>query len=458
MSVSGSGLEAVQAAAERYAHDHHCPSITWGLVVDGQLAHTGEVGTVDGSAPTDDTVYRIASMTKSFTCAAILTLRDEGALSLDDPITLHAPELAVVALASGGPIRIRHLMSMASGIATDDAWADRHLDITDDELDLAIAGGVFFAAAPGTVWEYSNLGFGLLGRVVKRATGRRVQDVVSERLLGPLGLTSTTWLQPEHPGWARPHVSWEGESAEPDPVAPLGDGEIAPMGGLWTTVADLARWVTFLDSDAPGPLSLASRREMQEMQRYAGMRDIAGHAAPTGYGFGLVVRHDADLGRTVAHSGGLPGYGSNMRWIAGRGLGIVALANVTYAPMSGFTYEALRILWDNGDVPAASRPDAPLVDALGRRLVRLLADWSDDEADALFTDNVALDLPYDRRRAAGERLMVSCGGLLEIVDVVADSATSGMVELAHPSGVPVRIDLQVAPVLPPRIQLYGLPD
>jgi len=460
---STNGIAAVQAAAERYAHEHRCPSIAWGLVVDGQLAHTGSVGTVGDAAPTADTVYRIASMTKSFTCAAILTLRDEGVLSLDDPITMHAPELSVVVPPSDGPLRIRHLMSMASGIATDDAWADRHLDITDDELDTELASGVLFAVTPGTAWEYSNLGFGLLGRVVKRATGRRVQDLVSERLLGPLGLTSTTWTQPDHDRWARPHVSWELEAAEPDPVAPLGDGEIAPMGGLWTTVADLARWIAFLDSDGdgdgdgPGPLSLASRREMQEFQRYAGVRDIAGHTAPTGYGFGLVVRDDADLGRVVAHSGGLPGYGSNMRWIAGRGIGIVALANVTYAPMSTFAYEALRILWEHGDVPSEPRPDAPLVDELAHRLVGLLSHWSDDEADALFTDNVALDLPYARRRAAGERLVSSCGGALEVVRIIASSATSGIVEVAHPSGTPARIQLEVAPIRPARIQLYQLP-
>lgn len=458
MNVSANGIAAVQAAAERYAHEHRCPSIAWGLVVDGQLAHTGSVGTVGDAAPTADTVYRIASMTKSFTCAAILTLRDEGVLSLDDPITLHAPELSVVVPPSDGPIRIRHLMSMASGIATDDAWADRHLDITDDELDAELASGVLFAVAPGTAWEYSNLGFGLLGRVVKRATGRRVQDLVSERLLVPLGLTATTWVQPHHDRWARPHVSWELEPAEPDRVAPLGDGEIAPMGGLWTTVSDLARWIAFLDGDRPGPLSLASRREMQEFQRYAGVRDIAGHIAPTGYGFGLVVRDDADLGRVVAHSGGLPGYGSNMRWIAGRGIGIVALANVTYAPMSTFAYEALRILWEHGDVPAEPGHDAPLVDELAHRLVGLLAHWSDDEADALFTDNVALDLPFARRRAAGERLMATCGGTFEIVRVIASSATSGVVEVAHSSGTPVRIQLELSPIRPARIQLYQWPS
>jgi CubicO group peptidase (beta-lactamase class C family) len=152
-----------------------------GVVLDGSF------GDVEGRAPTSDTVYRIASMTKSFTCAAILALRDEGVFSLDDPIEAHAPELAVVRAptSDAGPIRIRHLMTMSSGLATDDAWADRHLDISIDDLDAALRVGTLFAAAPGTVWEYSNLGFGLLGRVVKRATGRRVQDLVSERLLGP---------------------------------------------------------------------------------------------------------------------------------------------------------------------------------------------------------------------------------------------------------------------------------
>lgn len=453
----------VEQLVAKSAERHHCPSISWGVVVDGRLAHHGSTGSIDGDQlqPTLDTVYRIASMTKSFTAAAVLLLRDEGALSLDDEITAHAPELAAIGLPTtdSPAVTIRHLLSMASGMATDDAWADRHLDITSTALDAALASGALFASAPGTEWEYSNLGYGLLGRVVERITGRPVQHWVTERLAGPLGLRNTTWIQPSHENWARPHISRDGVAVA-DPMPPLDDGGIAPMGGIWTSVADLARWITwFADAwpprDAPdaGPLSRASRREMQQVQRYAGRKHLGDVDAPTGYGFGLLVRDDPRLGTVVGHSGGLPGYGSNMRWIPDRGIGVVALANVTYAPMAELTYAMLRGLDHVGLLPQAAEPGSALVDEVGRRLVELLNAWDDGRAEALFTDNVALDEPYERRRAAAADLVHACGGRLDVERIEATTAAAGTVVFAHP-GSSHTLTFQIAPIRPARVQLY----
>ncbi len=109
--------------------------------------------------------------------------------------------------------------------------------------------GALFAVPTGTRFEYSNFGFAVLGRVVERASGRRIQDVVDEELLAPLGMTETTWVQPAHDDWARP-MRWA-DDAFADELTPLGDGLIAPMGGLWTNVVDLARWVAWLDDAHP---------------------------------------------------------------------------------------------------------------------------------------------------------------------------------------------------------------
>ena len=178
----------VEAVFGEYAHRLRLPSIAWGVVADGQLV-LGE---------NEAAIYRIASMTKSFTCAALLILRDEGRLLLDDPITDHAPEFSGLGVptADSPPITIRHLMTMSSGLATDDAWADRHLDMTDEQLDDIVAGGLNFAAAPGTTFEYSNLGFAILGRVVRNITRATVQRLISDRLLSPLGMGDTTWTEP----------------------------------------------------------------------------------------------------------------------------------------------------------------------------------------------------------------------------------------------------------------------
>ena len=133
-----------------------------------------------------------------------------------------------------------------------------------------------FAVPPATAFEYSNLGFAVIGRVVERHTGERLQDLVDELLLQPLGLQRTTWLRPRHDDWARPYRV-EDDAAVPDD-APLGDGALAPMGGLWSTVEDLARVMAFFDDAFPardggddGPLRRSSRREQQQVQRAAGV-------------------------------------------------------------------------------------------------------------------------------------------------------------------------------------------
>ena len=157
--------------------------------------------------PNEHTVFRIASMTKSFTAASILILRDRGLLRLDDIVADIAPEFAAVVgpTSDSPPITIRHLLSMAGGMATDDVWADRHLDISDDELDVLLGDGATFAWTPGVHGEYSNLGFAMLGRIILRVSGQRPQDFITEHLLRELAMDRTTWVQPDHDEWARPY-------------------------------------------------------------------------------------------------------------------------------------------------------------------------------------------------------------------------------------------------------------
>lgn len=442
------GRLATEAAAE-----HHCPSIAWGLVQHGELTASGGVGTVEGSAPDEHTVYRIASMTKSFTTAAVLTLRDEGLLALDTPVAEYAPELAGVRGPVGSAsITLRRLLSMTAGMATDDAWADRHLDMTPDEIDRIYADGAFFARLPDDGYEYSNLGFGMIGRTVLAATGTRVQDHVSSRLLAPLGMTSTRWTEPHDLRWARPHRVRSG-AIIPDEPHPIGDGEIAPMGGLWTTVADLARWVAWLDSansdpgasPADGPtLCMASRREMQRMHTYVGVTTLAGRTSPAGYGFGLNLRDDADLGMVLAHSGGLPGYGTNMRWLKGRGIGVIALANTTYAPMGALTLQMLAEMHRDGLLPARPEWEAPELVEAANRLVALLNHWDDEAAAALFSDNVELDDPFDRRAAKAGRL-IDRHGTLRVLGVRPAAWGHGTIDVQG-NGPAFTIGLELAPL------------
>jgi CubicO group peptidase (beta-lactamase class C family) len=359
---------------------------------------------------------------------------------------------------------------MQSGITSDDPWGDRHLDIGTDEFDALLAAGLLFALPTGTGFEYSNLGYGVIGRVIERVTGERPQAIVDRLVIRPLGLDRTTWTQPDHDDWARPYEVVDGQPVADDP--PLGDGALAPMGGLWSTVEDVVRVMAFFDDAFPardgdddGPLRRASRREQQQVQRAAdvvraeakdeGVAHVPERIDAIGYGFGIQVIHDHRFGHIAGHSGGLPGYGSNMRWLPGRRVGAVALANSTYAPMRELTRRMLEVLDDHGLVP---RPSVPLSKALVRaagELLALINEWSDDAAEALFADNVGPDESFQRRamQAAG---IVSAHGQLTFERLEAAFATEATVTATAADDREVKVWFALAPVTPPRVQEYEI--
>ena len=453
--IDTEALRATQPLISEIAHqvsqEFKLDSVVWGLVGGQELLTSGSVGSITDLS----TRYRIASMTKSFTSAAVLSLRDEGVLSIDLPVDEYAPELETICRTeSGTHVTLRHLLSMSSGLATDDPWADRHLDATAEEMNDLYRQGARYAFSPGTHFEYSNLGFALIGRVVERVTGRRVRDFVDERLLQPLRMSATTWDPPLDHAWAPPTRVQDGQII-PDGTDPLRDGEIAPMGGLWTTVDDLARWVMWLNEansntdSQTARLNVASRRDMQVMHTYAGVIALDGDKAPTGYGYGLMMRDDPDLGIVNSHSGGLPGYGSNMRWVAGRDIGVVAMSNTTYAPMAIFTHRVLKMLNAAKLIPAASTLVAPVLQQRSEQLVALINQWDTDQAKKIFADNVHLDESFERRCDAAQKMIAESGPAL-IQAIVATSNTEAVIFLTNSK----KIEILIGPLHSGPIQWY----
>ena len=439
--LTSADLEAVDALVASYAQRGAQPGIAYGVVAGGQLVHAGGLGTARTGGPVPDagTVFRIASMTKSFTATMVLTLRDEGALGLDDLAEQYVPEL------KGWPpvtpdaqrVRIRHLLTMTAGLPTDDPWGDREQGTPLPEFAEFLAQGVSFAWAPGTRFEYSNLGYAILGRVISAVTGAPYADVIKARLLDPLGMSQTGYEADRFaPDVLAAGHRREGSGWAELPVAPY--GAFAPMGGVFSCVRDLARWVNgFTAAFPPGgqragdahPLAPATRREMQQpavtlpeaQPRFPGS-PAAG--SQYGYGFGLFTEETSAWGRLVYHSGGYPGFGSHMRWHPETGLGVVVLANSTYAGASVLAArlmeEVLKAAAAEDGPAAGGAPAGEQVSGSARAVVRgpapapggpwpetlsaqqvvtgLLTHWDDKVAEQLFADNVALDQPLDRRR------------------------------------------------------------
>lgn len=471
-------LDALQAAfpsvdslIREYAERSHIPGFAYGIILDGRVVHvaTGglrNVGTgdrVDGSS-----VFRIASMTKSFTAAAILQLRDAGRLSLDDPVERYVPELASLSYpTSDSPrITIRHLLSHSAGFPEDNPWGDRQLSLPDSGMSALMKGGIPFSTAPGTAYEYSNYGFAILGRIVANVSGLPYARYVSEHLLQPLGMTSSTLQAAEVPASRLAHgYRWQDDRWLEEEQLP--DGSFGSMGGMLTSVDDLARWVAFmLDAWPPrdgtgqggeGPLSRASRREMQQVARFDGatvVHDADGGVALSagGYGYGLGVRQTCLFRISVSHTGGLPGFGSIMRWLPDQGVGIVAMGNRTYSGWSGVVEQALGVMAGAGALAPRPVQPAPVLVRRQEQVSRLVARWDDALADSIAAVNLFLDESSERRRAAIEQLRSRLGdGCSPVGQLVAQNALRGQWRMRCAGG-DMRVAITLAPTEPALVQ------
>ena len=445
--MSAQNFTEIDAACAAFAEQERIPGLALGIVQQGRLVHATTVGLADreaGRRVAVGTAFRIASMTKNMTALAILSLRDRGWLQLDAPLAHYVPQFAAVkpATLDSAPVTVRHLLTHTAGFVTDDPWGDRVLGMTPAELDTVIATGHLFARPPGLAFEYSNLGYALLGRVLTNVSGEPYQAYMRRTFLEPLGMAHTTFDAPAAAalgdyafGYRRDGETWSRERIEPD-------GEVGAMGGLATTVPDYARYVSFLLSawparDAPesGPVRRSSVREMVLWHAPPFAPDSSpGTRAgqPSAYGYGLTHSTDALLGMRIHHAGGLPGYGSHVLMLPERGWGVFAFGNRTYAPMSRLTLDVAERLHAAAPPPALAEPSP----ALGRAVQAIVAAYASgriEGGDRPFALNFLLDTPAPLRDAELASLKQRLGeGSLERIEPI--HALAGRFVLACAKG------------------------
>ena len=360
VALSSAAQAADYAATDRifseYRLDAHVPGLAWGIVADARLVHVGTLGVQDPESNrpvTADTLFRVASMTKAFTALTVLKLRDDGRLRLDAPASEYVPELRdwKYPTQDSPPIRVRDLLNHAGGFVTDDPWGDRQTPLPDAEFMQLLEDGVPFTSTPGTRFEYSNLGYALLGRIITHVSQASYPVTIGRTLLEPLGMDASGFDAEAAPREKRAiGYRWEDDAWRLEPT--LGPGAFGAMGGLQTSVNDYAKWVACLRSAWPardgadsGPVRRATVRELAQGSNFPRFRDRPARSGTIpsrqaiAYGMGMIVAIDETLGLTISHSGGYPGYGSHVLLLPDRGIGIFAFANRTYAGPA-------RAVWD----------------------------------------------------------------------------------------------------------------
>lgn len=300
-------------------HDWRTPGLSAGVVRDGRLVWSSHVGSgrlEPGVPATDDTQYMIGSVTKTFTALIIMALRDEGKLSLDAPLSTFLPGTR------HGGVTIRQMLAHASGMQREPVgriWES--LDAPDRERLLAGLEEAEQVLPAHFAFHYSNLAYALLGQVVERLEGRSWQESVTTRILGPLEMRRTT-LEPEESTrafgyYVHPHTG----IAVQEPRFVL--NATAPLGGLWSTVADMCRYAAFVADPVEEVLAPDT---VEEMCRPLIMTDLEGWSRAYGLGFDL-----QRIGERVmaGHGGAMPGYLTGLRVRRRDGVGAVVFANTT---------------------------------------------------------------------------------------------------------------------------------
>ncbi|WP_020145440.1 serine hydrolase [Terracoccus sp. 273MFTsu3.1] len=295
------------------------PGVSVGVVREGALVWSAHVGSARlGSQPapaTDDTQFMIGSVTKTFTALTVMSLRDEGLLSLDDALETYVPGT------KHARVPLRQMLAHASGLQREpvgNIWESLVAPVRDEFLAGVEEAEQVLPAHHA--FHYSNLAYGLLGQVVERVTGRDWEHVVRERVLEPLGM-DRTGLTPADDRALGYQVDPYAGTASEEPLFTL--NATAPLGGLWSTVADMARYAAYVAS----PDDRVVRPEtVDEMCRPIIMTDVDGWSGAYGLGFGMGRRGDRVY---VGHGGAMPGFLTGLRVRRKDGVGAIVFANAT---------------------------------------------------------------------------------------------------------------------------------
>jgi CubicO group peptidase (beta-lactamase class C family) len=360
--------------------EKRAPSISAAVIRDGEPIWETAVGVADLEADleaTPDTQYRIGSITKTFTAAAIMQLRDAGKLDLEDTLDRHVEGAAHTPT-------IRRLLSHASGLqreTQDDSWLTLRFAPPDELLETLEQAELVLPS--GARFHYSNLAFALLGIVVERVSGVPYMDYVCERLFEPVGLTRVSF-EPEPPAakgyLAQPYADgvWDTIGVE--------TGAWAAAGQLWGTAGDICRWGAFLADPDESVLMSSSAEEMRTVQA------IADHDRwLSGYGLGLGLTRDGD--RILAgHGGSMPGFIATLGFSAKEKVVVAALTNESEADIGELGVELLATTVDEWPVaPETWRvgeppPDdvVPLLGIWFMEASRLVFRWREGKLEARF--------------------------------------------------------------------------
>jgi len=301
------------------------PGIVVGVVADQELVWAQGFGSADLAAKkpmTPQTAFRMASHSKLFTATAIMQLREQGKLRLDDPVVKYLPWFKLdPAGADDGPITIEQLLSHSSGMPREagDHWTTREFP-TEAEI-RSLMSDRDAAFAPATRWKYSNLAYTVAGLVIEAVSGEKWADYVQRHIYTPLGMTASS-VDRDVPALATGYTRRMPDGTRS--TIPFTDARgMASATGITSTVEDMAKFVSAQFRRGPmGGRQILSSGSLREMHRVRSVENT--WLSGTGIGFASTRIGDRTY---VGHGGGYPGYTTQTLIQLDDRVGVIVLTN-----------------------------------------------------------------------------------------------------------------------------------
>jgi CubicO group peptidase (beta-lactamase class C family) len=348
-------VERIDSLAEATLRGGPVAGMTIGVRRGGDVLLLRGYGRADveqGVQAGAETVYRIGSITKQFTAAAVMQLVDQGRIDLEASVSDYLPDFPL----QGHDVRVHHLLTHTSGIVNytglgETFWSQSTLDLTHDEM-VAIFANEPFDFAPGEDYLYTNSGFYLLGMIVERVSGVPYDEYLDQHVFGPLGMRGSSYCHEDRiiPRRAEGYSQRDGQLVNDAYISMNTPGA---AGALCSTAPDLLTWSLALREGR-----VVSEASYRAMTRSATLVD----GTETGYGFGLAIDYSERVtpaygGSTlpgvsrVAHAGSINGFRVISAYYPDADLDIVVLLNTQTETALALEEHIAR--WALGVAPAS---------------------------------------------------------------------------------------------------------
>jgi D-alanyl-D-alanine carboxypeptidase len=400
--------QKLDALARAALHDGEAPvaGLSVRVLSHGRILLARGYGFADllrRRAVREDTIFRIGSITKQFTAAAVLQLEEQGKLQLSDPITKHLKEYP--ALSSF--VTVQQLLTHTSGLPgyTELPWFASHMNrqVSHQELVTAFTKEPL-AFEPGSRFAYSNSGYYLLGLLIEQLSGETYADYLRAHVLP--GAVQDTRYCPDAQDYERAALGYQVRGGKLEPSAPLSMTLPYAAGALCSTVADLVQW------------SLALSRgwvlSAQAFERMSAETTL-GNGDKSRYGFGL-ARAELDGHVRIGHGGGINGFASDLAYYPQADLFIAVLVNTEGAAASALSEKLARVVLG---IPEPELKDLPLLEAEVKPLLGTYAIQELGQTLLVAWDGSTLKLGPAQRPAQGRRMRSQGGGVFVVPELKA---------------------------------------